>query len=129
MMSILVCNFQYLPPYEVVVSKVFYNFSDRKTLLLATGIIVAGGTAAAYMQSRNRCRIQNSLLHCNGTEDNKEEPNNLIGKDNTVTKSRKKRGSLRSLQVLAAILLSRMGRIGAIDILTLVAIAVRFFTK
>ncbi|CAA2998788.1 ABC transporter D family member 1 [Olea europaea subsp. europaea] len=98
--------------------------SRRKTLLLATGIIVAGGTAAAYMQSRNRCRIQNSLRHCNGIEDNKEESNNLIGKDNTVTKSRKKRGSLRSLQVLAAILLSRMGRIGAIDILTLVAIAV-----
>ncbi|CAI9753161.1 unnamed protein product [Fraxinus pennsylvanica] len=98
--------------------------SRRKTLLLATGIIVAGGTAAAYMQSRNRCRSQNSLGHCNGTKDNDVESNNLIGKDNNVTKSRKKRGSLRSLQVLAAILLSRLGRMGAIDILSLVAIAV-----
>ncbi|KAG8373362.1 hypothetical protein BUALT_Bualt11G0016300 [Buddleja alternifolia] len=97
---------------------------EGKALLLATGIVVAGGTAAAYMQSRSSCRRHNSFGRSNGVKDNKEESGQLLGKDNNVKKSRQKRGNLRSLQVLAAILLSRMGRMGAVDILSLVAIAV-----
>ncbi|KAI3462063.1 hypothetical protein Pfo_018726 [Paulownia fortunei] len=87
--------------------------SRRKALLVATSIVVVGGTAAAaYVQSRNSFK------------DNKDESDQLIGNDKNVKKSRQKRGNLRSIQVLAAILLSRMGRMGAIDILSLVAIAV-----
>ncbi|KZV53751.1 ABC transporter D family member 1-like [Dorcoceras hygrometricum] len=93
--------------------------SRRKALLLATGIVVAGGTAAAYMRSRNSCRRQDTFGHSNG-----EPPDELIGKPNNVKKGRQKRGNLRSLQVLTAILLSRLGRTGAINILSLVAIAV-----
>ncbi|XP_073155742.1 ABC transporter D family member 1 isoform X2 [Henckelia pumila] len=98
--------------------------SRRKALLLATGIVVAGGTAAAYMHSRNSCTRQNTFGPSNGAKDYKEQSDELIVKENNVKKGRQKRGNLRSLQVLAAILLSRMGRTGAINILSLVAIAV-----
>ncbi|KAK6155541.1 hypothetical protein DH2020_009789 [Rehmannia glutinosa] len=96
-----------------------------KTLLLATSIVAVGGTAAAaYVHSRNSSKRHNSFGHSNGVKDNNDESDQLIGNDKNVKKSRQKRGNLRSLQVLAAILLSRMGRLGAIDILSLVAIAV-----
>uniref|UniRef100_A0A5B6Z6Q8 Putative Peroxisomal membrane ABC transporter family, PMP family isoform 1 n=1 Tax=Davidia involucrata TaxID=16924 RepID=A0A5B6Z6Q8_DAVIN len=97
--------------------------SKRKTLLLATGIIVAGGTAA-YMQSRYSCKRPASFGHYNGITDNKEQSNKVVGNDNIVKKSRQKKGGLRSLQVLAAILLSHMGRMGARDLLALVAVVV-----
>ncbi|KAL8475087.1 hypothetical protein ACS0TY_031493 [Phlomoides rotata] len=98
--------------------------SRRKALLLATSIVAVGGTATAYyVQSRNSSKRLNSFGRSNGVNNN-DESDQLIGNDKNVKKSRQKRGSLRSLQVLAAILLSRMGRLGAIDILSLVAIAV-----
>lgn len=96
--------------------------SRRKALLLAAGIVVSGGTAAAYVYSRNSFRRQNTVGHSNGAKEYKEQSDELMGKD--VKKGRQKRGNLRSLQVLAAILLSRMGKAGAINILSLVATAV-----
>lgn len=108
----------------------FSKFSCRKALLLATSIVAVGGTAAAaYVQSRNSCKRHNSFGHSNGVKENKDEPDQLIVNDKNVKKSRQKRGNLRSVQVLAAILLSRMGRMGAMDILSLVAIAVKFSTR
>lgn len=99
----------------------------RKILLLATGVIVGGGTAA-YLQSRYGGKKPDSYGHCNGLSDNNEQLEVAGGNENIVKKSRQKQKSaLKSLQVLAAILLSRMGRIGARDILALVAIAVSFF--
>ncbi|KAL0431950.1 UNVERIFIED_CONTAM: ABC transporter D family member 1 [Sesamum radiatum] len=90
--------------------------SRRKALILATSIAVVGGTAtAAYIQSQKSSKRRNSFGHSNGVQDNKDEPDQLIGNDKNVKKSRQKRGNLRSLQVLAAILLSRMGRMGAMD--------------
>lgn len=80
------------------------------------------------MQSRNSSKRLNSFGRSNGVNNN-DESDQLIGNDKNVKKSRQKRGNLRSLQVLAAILLSRMGRLGAIDILSLVAIAVKFPTQ
>ncbi|KAF7128970.1 hypothetical protein RHSIM_Rhsim10G0162600 [Rhododendron simsii] len=98
--------------------------SKRKILLLATGVIVGGGTAA-YLQSRYGGKKTDSYGHCNGLSDNNEQLEVAGGNENIVKKSRQKQKSaLKSLQVLAAILLSRMGRIGARDILALVAIAV-----
>ncbi|XP_058185116.1 ABC transporter D family member 1 [Rhododendron vialii] len=98
--------------------------SKRKILLLATGVIVGGGTAA-YLQSRYGSKKPDSYGHCNGLSDNNEQLEVAGGNENIVKKSRqKKKSALKSLQVLAAILLSRMGRIGARDILALVAIAV-----
>ncbi|KAE9449995.1 hypothetical protein C3L33_18115, partial [Rhododendron williamsianum] len=101
--------------------------SKRKILLLATGVIVGGGTAA-YLQSRYGGKKPDSYGHCNGLSDNNEQLEVAGGNENIVKKSRQKKiSALKSLQVLAAILLSRMGRIGARDILALVAIAVSFF--
>ncbi|GAA0146240.1 ATP-binding cassette [Lithospermum erythrorhizon] len=97
--------------------------SRRKALLVASGVIVAGGTAAAFMQSRNSYR-KTDLSSCNGNNDDKEEKGKLIGKDSNVKKSRQKKGGMRSLQILAAILSSRMGQMGVGNILALVAIAV-----
>lgn len=98
--------------------------SRRKSLLLATGIIVAGGAAAAYMQTRNSSRKPNSFGHYNGLGDNNKESDKVVGHGNFVKKSRQKKGGLKSLQVLAEILLSHMGRMGARDLLALVAAVV-----
>uniref|UniRef100_A0A0V0IZK6 Putative ABC transporter D family member 1-like n=1 Tax=Solanum chacoense TaxID=4108 RepID=A0A0V0IZK6_SOLCH len=97
--------------------------SKRKALLLTTGIIVAGGTAAVYMQSRRTYKGHDST-QCDGVNDGVIEPNKQTGKGNNVKKSRQKKGGLKSVKVLAAILLSRMGRIGTRDLLALVATVV-----
>ncbi|KAL6502583.1 ATP-binding cassette sub- D member 1 [Orobanche hederae] len=99
--------------------------SRRKALLLATSIVAVGGTAAAaFVQSRSSHKKHNSSDHHNGMNESRDESEQLIGNDKNVKKSRHKKGNLRSLQILAAILLSRMGRLGAINVFSLVAIAV-----
>lgn len=98
--------------------------SKRKLLLLATGVIVSGGTAV-YLQSRYGGKRPDSYGRCNGLSDNNEQLERVVGNETIVKKSRqKKKSPLKSLQILAAILLSRIGRVGARDILALVAIAV-----
>ncbi|KMT09515.1 hypothetical protein BVRB_6g129810 [Beta vulgaris subsp. vulgaris] len=97
--------------------------SRRKSLLLASGILVAGGTAA-YMQSRLRNNRSGAFGQCNGPGGLAEGSENDISK-NSVSKGKKKnKNALRSLQVLAAILLSQMGRRGARDLLALVSVVV-----
>lgn len=97
--------------------------------MLATGIIVAGGTAA-YMQSRSRVRRPNGTGHHNGlgVENEVSEELDVVGNNNNtiIKKGRQKKG-LKSLQVLAAILLSHMGRMGARDLLALLAVVVSLF--
>eukprot|EP00256_Glycine_max_P048749 XP_006603092.1 ABC transporter D family member 1 [Glycine max] len=95
--------------------------SRRKTLLLASGILIAGGTAA-YVQSRFRVNNHDLFGHCNGHSNDKEVAEEVV-KDVSTPKNKQKKG-LKSLQVLAAILLSGMGKFGASDLLGLVAIAV-----
>nr|CAN75977.1 hypothetical protein VITISV_025957 [Vitis vinifera] len=97
--------------------------SRRKTLLVAAGVLVAGGTAA-YMQSRFSCRRPNSFGHYNGISNEGETPDKEVGNNDIVKKNKQKKGGLRSLQVLAAILLSQIGRLGLRDLLALVAIVV-----
>ncbi|KAF6139384.1 hypothetical protein GIB67_026226 [Kingdonia uniflora] len=99
--------------------------SRRRTLALATGILVAGGTAA-YMQSRlwSRRTRHDSYDRYNGAVTNKEKSNKVGESDCTVKKSRVTKGGLRSLKVLAAILLSQIGQMGVKDLLTLVSIVV-----
>ncbi|XP_059433464.1 ABC transporter D family member 1 isoform X1 [Corylus avellana] len=97
--------------------------SRRKTLLLATGILAAGGTAA-YVQSRFNSRKPGSYQHHNGLNDDKEKSEEVFRDDNNVKKTTKKKGGLKSIQVLAAVLLSEMGKMGARDLLALVAIVV-----
>ncbi|XP_019415077.1 PREDICTED: ABC transporter D family member 1 [Lupinus angustifolius] len=97
--------------------------SRRKTLLLATGILAAGG-AAAYMQSRFRVSKHDLLGHCNGHNNGKEVTKDGIEKDAAASKNKQKKGGLKSLQVLAAILLSEMGQLGARNLLALVGVVV-----
>ncbi|EPS69391.1 hypothetical protein M569_05375, partial [Genlisea aurea] len=94
--------------------------SRRKALLLATSIVVAGGSAAAYMNLRNR----NKSFKVDRVEDNQEELEEFIGNGINVKKSRQKRGNVRPLQVLANILRSHLGKTGAINLVTMIAIAV-----
>lgn len=79
------------------------------------------------MQSRRTYKEHDSI-QCNGLNDSKMEPNKMTGKGNNVKKSRQKKGGLKSVKVLAAILLSRMGKMGTRDLLALIATVVRFFT-
>ncbi|XP_024991284.1 ABC transporter D family member 1 isoform X2 [Cynara cardunculus var. scolymus] len=94
----------------------------RRTLLLATGIIVAGGTAA-YVQSHGRGRRPSGTGQSNGLGDEDEQAELDVGNNSVIRRSRQKKG-LKSLQVLAAILLSHMGRMGARDLLALLATVV-----
>ncbi|XP_042485644.1 ABC transporter D family member 1 [Macadamia integrifolia] len=97
--------------------------SRRRTLALATSILVAGGTAA-YMRSRLQSRRgkPGSSNHYSEAAINKEKSSEVDANDKVVKKTRLKKGGLRSLKVLTAILLSRMGQRGARDLLALVSI-------
>ncbi|KAJ4967016.1 hypothetical protein NE237_018865 [Protea cynaroides] len=99
--------------------------SRRRTLALAASILVAGGTAA-YMQSwlRSRSGKPGFSDHYSEPAIDKEKSSKVNANDNVVKKTRLNKGGLRSLKVLTAILLSRMGQRGAGDLLTLVAIVI-----
>ncbi|RXI04976.1 hypothetical protein DVH24_006233 [Malus domestica] len=95
--------------------------SRRKTLLLATGIVVAGGTAA-YVQSRLNHKKHGFHGHYNGLDDIEETTERAMLSDHKLKKPPRKKGGLKSLQVLAAILLSEMGQMGVRDLLSLLSI-------
>ncbi|KAK8501359.1 hypothetical protein V6N12_021054 [Hibiscus sabdariffa] len=95
----------------------------RKTLLLASGIVAAGG-AVAYLQSRFSSKKPGSHGHYNGIQDNGEDLDKVLKKNNNVKRTRQKKGGLKSLKVLVAILLSKMGKVGVRDLLALVGIVV-----
>ncbi|PPD66946.1 hypothetical protein GOBAR_DD36177 [Gossypium barbadense] len=97
--------------------------SRRKAVLLASGIVVAGGTAA-YLQSRFSSKKPYSYGHSNGVQDDRENSDEVLKRNNNVKGTTRKRGGLKSLQVLTAILLSKMGQTGARDLLALVGIVV-----
>lgn len=86
--------------------------SRRKILAIATSVLVVGGTAV-YMQSRSRITTKTVV---------DKKRSNEVDQNGKVVKKTVKKGRLRSLKVLAAILLSHMGKLGAKDLLTLVAI-------
>lgn len=109
----------------IYITLLFFLHWCRKTLLLATGIIVAGGTAA-YMQSQSRVKRPNGTGQYNGLGDDNERADMDVRNNSITKKSRQKKG-LKSLQVLAAILLSHMGRMGARDLLALLATVVMHF--
>ncbi|XP_042507671.1 ABC transporter D family member 1-like [Macadamia integrifolia] len=97
--------------------------SRRRTLAVATSILVAGGTSA-YMHSRLRSRSGKPGCSDRYSEPaiDKEKSSKVDVNDTVVKKTRLKKGGLHSLKVLAEILLSQMGQRGASDLLTLVAI-------
>ncbi|KAK8652829.1 hypothetical protein V6N13_126852 [Hibiscus sabdariffa] len=97
--------------------------SRRKTLLLASGIVAAGG-AAAYLQSRFSSKKPGSHGHYNGIQDNGQILDKVLKENNNVKRTRQKKGGLKSLKVLVAILLSKMGKVGVRDLLALVGIVV-----
>ncbi|XP_077248712.1 ABC transporter D family member 1-like [Tasmannia lanceolata] len=88
--------------------------SRRRTLAVATSVLVAGGTAA-FIQSRFR----NRFIRPDGSENHV-----VLANNKEKSRTRTKKGGLKSLQILAAILLSRMGQMGTRNLLALVAIAV-----
>lgn len=98
------------------------SMAYRKALILATGVIVAGGTAA-YVKSRFNCKKHDSFGQYNGVINN-EGNSELVINDGKRKKTPEKRGGLKSLKLLAAILLSQMGKMGARDLLSLVGIVV-----
>lgn len=94
----------------------------RKALILATGVLVAGGSAA-YVKSRFNYKKHDSFGQYNGLNNNEGDTEQLIN-DGKRKKTPDKRGGLKSLKVLAAILLSHMGKMGARDLLSLLGIVV-----
>lgn len=96
---------------------------NRKSLLLATGILVVGGTAA-YVQSRHSSKKPDSFGYSNGLKDNNDKLDKQVTDEYYLKKTIQNKGSLKPLHVLAAVLLSDMGKMGARDLFTMVAIAV-----
>ncbi|KAB5556510.1 hypothetical protein DKX38_007419 [Salix brachista] len=96
--------------------------SRRKSLLFAAGILAAGGTAV-YVQSRISSKKSDSFLYSNGLKDDKKTSDKLV---TNGKKTVQKKGGLKALQVLASVLLSHMGKTGAKDLLTMIAIAYVF---
>ncbi|XP_057541613.1 ABC transporter D family member 1-like isoform X1 [Amaranthus tricolor] len=97
--------------------------SRRKSLLLASGILVAGGTVA-YMQSRSSRKQCDSFKDCNGPGSSTED-SEIDNSSTTIYKGRPpKKNALSSLQVLVATLLSQMGRRGTHDLLALVSVVI-----
>ena len=92
---------------------------NRKTLSVVTGILLAGGTAA-YVQSRRQRKSNSHKL----IPENSQGESNGNGPD---TQNRQKKSNLKSLQVLNAILLSRMGTQGLQNIMLLIATTVCLF--
>ncbi|XP_039120434.1 ABC transporter D family member 1-like isoform X2 [Dioscorea cayenensis subsp. rotundata] len=99
--------------------------SRRRTLAIATSIVVVGGTYA-YTQLRQRSKSIKPDESINGVLPSNHEENSIQNgtSDNLTRSSRRKGGGLRSLQVLAAILLSRMGSMGVRNLIALVTTAV-----
>jgi hypothetical protein len=92
----------------------------RRALALVSGAVLAGGTVA-YMQSRYRARARR-----------RESSNHaLTPADESVreglTSRRKKKSGLKSLHILAAILLKRIGQKGTINLFSLAVAAVILF--
>ncbi|CAJ1938095.1 unnamed protein product [Sphenostylis stenocarpa] len=84
---------------------------------------VAGGTAA-YVQSRIRVNRHDILGDSDEHNDDNELTKDEVMKRTSAPKHKQKKGGLKSLQVLAAILLSEMGQLGAKNLLSLVSIVV-----
>ncbi|KAK9098569.1 hypothetical protein Syun_025614 [Stephania yunnanensis] len=99
--------------------------SRRRILAVTTGILVASGTAA-YMQSRkwSRGSGHDSVGHCNGDVTDNKKSNKVDGSTNVLQKTSLKKGRLRSLKILAGILISQMGRMGVSNLLSLICIVV-----
>ncbi|KAJ9162840.1 hypothetical protein P3X46_022582 [Hevea brasiliensis] len=95
--------------------------SRRKSLLFAGGILVFGGTAA-YVKSRHGCKKFDSIDHYNGLRGDNDKSDKQVAKE--AKKIIQKKGSLKSLHVLASVLLSEMGKRGTRDLLAMIAIAV-----
>ncbi|XP_047326997.1 ABC transporter D family member 1-like [Impatiens glandulifera] len=99
--------------------------SRRKSLFLVTGVFAAGGMAA-YVQSRHYDINSNPFSICYWLPNkNKQELEVEDVNDNKLKQSKRKRkNGLKSVRVLAAILVSHIGQMGARDLLALVGIVV-----
>ncbi|KAJ3698082.1 hypothetical protein LUZ61_001787 [Rhynchospora tenuis] len=94
--------------------------SRRRTLALVSGAVLAGSTVA-YMQSRYRTKAQ-----WRDPSNHALVPGNDSIQDGRLTSTRRKKRGLKSLHILAAILLKRIGQKGMLNLFSLaVAAALR----
>ncbi|KAG5058313.1 hypothetical protein JHK86_013309 [Glycine max] len=96
---------------------------DWRSMVNVLDLEVAGGTAA-YVQSRFRGNRDDLLGDSYERNNDKELTKEEVMKGTSAPKNKQKKGGLKSLQVLAAILLSEMGQLGAKNLLSLVSIVV-----
>ncbi|KAJ6684085.1 hypothetical protein OIU85_007743 [Salix viminalis] len=112
----------YKPPSGPIKAKLSAAFIEAqlKSLLFTAGILAAGGTVV-YVQSQISFKKSDSFLYFNGLKDDKKTSDKLATNGKRTVQ---KKGGLKALQVLALFLLSHMGKTGAKDLLTMIAIAV-----
>lgn len=113
---------------SVLSGRLKFMVSNRRTLALVSGVLVAGGTVA-YMQSRwhGRSSRPGSSANLSTLGKDKESLSQNGVDDTSIRTARRKKRGLRSLHVLAEMLLSQMGPIGMRNLMALVATVVSFF--
>ncbi len=100
----------------------------RKALAVVAVVLFAGGGLAYNHSNRQRQKpIHHPLAHAADTDDGEEVARAAAkGRSSGVLqKGKQKRGGLKSVKVVSAILLAHMGKRGMENLLSLAAIAVR----
>ncbi|KAL4561690.1 hypothetical protein LXL04_033861 [Taraxacum kok-saghyz] len=103
----------------LIVQLVIRLFVIRLLEMIICADFCSGGTAA-YIDSQSRVRRPSGTSQHNGLGDDNER----AGLDKSVIKKSRQKTGLKSLQVLAGILLSHMGKLGAKDLLAFLATVV-----
>ncbi|KAI8032142.1 ABC transporter D family member 1 [Camellia lanceoleosa] len=97
--------------------------SRRKSVALASGGVIVAGGVAAYIRSRYSCKKPESIAHCNGLSDHKEQSNKIVKNEKVSNESMPPKKEGPPLKLVAAILLSHMSLRGARDLMALLIIA------
>ncbi|THG14498.1 hypothetical protein TEA_014205 [Camellia sinensis var. sinensis] len=108
-------------------SAVAVNRAWSKSVALASGGVIVAGGVAAYIRSRYSCKKPESIAHCNGLSDHKEQSNKIVKNEKVSNESKPPKKEGPPLKLVAAILLSHMSLRGARDLMALLIIAVKPF--
>lgn len=119
----------FLFPLKIsLINELHTCWMNRRTVALVSGALLAGGTLA-YMQSRHHKRSSrpNSSNDVSAPGINEDSLNQNGVDSKPIRAARRKKSGLRSLHVLAAILLKQIGPMGMRCLLSLVTTVVSIF--
>ncbi|KAG0570004.1 hypothetical protein KC19_6G131700 [Ceratodon purpureus] len=99
------------------------TFSRRKSLAVAAAVLVAGG-GLAYFRNGQRRPHRDSSLAQNGSSTEKLSESGASQAKDSIAKRKPKRGGIKNVKVLAALLLQHIGKGGLNEFIALATISV-----